>query len=314
MPVMTAPEKTSRYEANVLSQPRLLRELLSAPAPAWMKPPRGRRALLVGVGTNYHAAQLASWLWTRAGLDAEAVHSFDFVARPWKVGRGDLGVFLSHRGTKSYTVKAESMARRAGAETVVVTGQGSPWAGGSRRIETCPLEDTGAFTKSLTTTMAWLLRWAGKPALLAPFKRADESLRFGPAFPEVAPETDVIVLGDGAREWLAAETSLKLQEAAYLRARSYGLEQFLHGPRVSAGRGSLVIGFTSPGEPRWDAARRYLAAIEVPFVEVASEDWLAQLFWGQRFTLACCRALGVDPDLLRTDDPRYARARKELEL
>ena len=304
----------SRYEANVLGQPELLKAALAAPAPAWLKAPKGRRVLLVGVGSNFHAAQLAAWSWCRAGLDATAVHSFDFVSRPWTMRPGDLGVFLSHRGTKSYTVRAEAMARRAGADTVLVTGEGSPWKGGGRRLETCPLEDTGAFTKSLTTTLAWLLRWTGKPALLAPFKRAAQSLRWGPAFPAVRPETDLILLGDGPREWIAAETALKLHEAAYIRARSYGLEQFLHGPRVSAGRGSLVVGFSAPSEPRWDALRRYLAAIEVPLVEASSEDWLAQLLWGQRLTLETCRALGIDPDLLRTDDPRYARARKELEL
>lgn len=304
----------SRYEANIFAQPALINAALAAPAPAWFKSPKGRTVYIVGVGTNHHAAQIAAWLWCRAGLDARAVHSFDFVTRPFSLSRGDLALFLSHRGTKSYTVKAEAMARRSGAETVMITGEGSPWQGSKKRIETCPLEDTGAFTKSLTTTLAWLLRWPSKPAWLAPFKRAQASLSWGPDFPPVTPPMDLVLLGDGLREWIAREIALKLQEAAYLRVRAFGLEEFLHGPRISVGPGSLVVGFSGPKEKRWETVRRYLQTIEVPLVEASSEDWLAQLFWGQRFTLAACKRLGIDPDLLRTDDPRYNKARAELSL
>jgi glucosamine--fructose-6-phosphate aminotransferase (isomerizing) len=301
---------TSRYETNVYAQPELVRAVLSAPAPSWMKPPKGSKVFFVGVGTNHHAARLAAWLWSRAGFDARAVHSYDFVARPYRLTRGDLAVFLSHRGGKSYTVQAERSARRAGAETAIVTCAGSPWAS-PRRVETGPIEDTGAFTQSFTTTMAWLLRWPGRPALLAPFRDMERSLRWGPAFPKVRADADLVLLGDGLREWVACEVALKVQEAAYLRARSFGLEEFLHGPRVSVGAGSIVVGFSSAKEKRWDAARRYLRTIGVPFVEAASEDWLAQILWGQRFALDLCLRLGIDPDVIRADDPRYARALAE---
>ena len=304
----------SRFEASLFAQPGLVRAALDAPAPPWMKPPKGRKIFLVGVGTNHHAARLAAWLWSREGFDARAVHAHDFVARPYRLSRGDLAVFLSHRGTKSYTVKAEALARRAGAETVIVTGEGCAWRASPRRIRTGPMETTGAFTQSFTTTMAWLLRWTGKPALLAPFKKMDESLRWGPAFPHVQAHDDLVLLGDGLREWVACETALKLQETAYLRARSFGLEEFLHGPHISVGAGSVVVGFTSAKEPRWETARRYLKTIDVPFVEAASEDWLAQILWGQRFALEACKRLDLDPDLLRTDDPRYRRAREQLGL
>ena len=305
----------SRYEANLWFQPALLRAALAAPAPAWLKRPDGRKCFLVGVGSNHHAARIAAWEWSRAGLDARAVHAHDFVSRPYRLGRGDLGVFLSHRGGRtSYTVRAERLARRGGAETVAVCGQGAAWPGPSRRLETCELEDTNAFTKSVTTTLAWLLRWAGAPRLLAPFRRVDASLRWGPRFPEAGPQDDLVLIGDGPREWVATETALKIQETSYLRARSFGLEEFLHGPLVSVGKGSTVVGFTSPREKRWSAARRFLAAVGVPFTEAASEDWLAQTLWGQRFALELCRRRGLDPDALRADDPRYARVKRSLGL
>ena len=299
----------SRFEANVFAQPELIARALRAPLPAWMKPPKGRKIFFVGVGTNHHAARIAAWLWSGAGLDARAVHSYDFVSRPYKLSKGDLGIFLSHRGgTKSYTVKAEEMARRAGASTVAVCGAGAVWKGPKRRLETCDLENTGAFTKSFTTTMVWLLRWAGKPALLAPFPRAGASLNWGPDSPKVNADTDLVLLGDGLREWVACETALKLLETAHLRVRAYGLEEFLHGPHISVGKGSLVIGFSTVGETRWDAAHRYLDTIGVPFLDVANADWLAQILWGQRFTVDACRSLGIDPDDLRASEPAYKKA------
>ncbi|MDE2490112.1 MAG: hypothetical protein KGM24_04645 [Elusimicrobia bacterium] len=304
---------SSRFERSVRAQPALVRAVLDAPAPSWLKRPAGRKVFLVGVGTNHHAARLAAWQWSRAGLDARAVHAYDFVARPYRLGRGDLGVFLSHRGGRSYTVRAERAARRAGAETVVVTARGSDWDA-PRRLQTGPLEDTGAYTQSFTTTLAWLARWPERPALLAPFRRLSAALRGGPSFPRVAAATDLLLIGDGPREWVARETALKVMEAASLRARAFGLEEFLHGPCVSAGRGSLAVAFSAPGEPRWRAARAYLREIGVPLVEVRSADWLAQVLWGQRFTLAACRRLGIDPDLLRGDEPRYRRARSFLKL
>lgn len=302
----------SRYEANILGQAALVRAVLEAPRPAWMKPPKGRKAFLVGVGTNHHAAHLAAWLWSSAGLDARAVHAYDFVERPYRLGRGDLGVFLSHGGGRSYTVAAEAMARRAGAETVVVTAAGSPWPGARRRLETGPREDTRAYTHSFTATMAWLLRWTGKPALLAPFRRLESSLEAGPPFPAVEAAADLVLLGDGLREWVAGEAALKILETSYVRARSYGLEEFLHGPHVSVGPGSLVVGFAGLKAGRWEAARRWLREVEAPFFEVASDDWLAQALWAQRFALDICGRLGLDPDRLRGGDPRYARGKALL--
>lgn len=304
----------SRYEVNILRQPGIAAMVLAAPRPKWMKPPKGRKTWIVGVGTNHHAARLAAWHWRASGFEAEAVHSFDFVASPPRLRRGELGIFLSHRGTKSYTLAAERLARAAGLETVALTGEGSPWKGPGRVIETGPMEDTGAFTQSFTGTMAWLSRWPGKAALLTPFRRLEASLKWGPAFPAFGPKTDLVLLGDGAREWVAQEAALKLMEAAYLKCRVFGLEEFLHGPRVSVDRSTRVVAFSAPTEPRWKAARTYLRGVGVPLLEVSSADWLSQVIWAQRFTAAACRRSGIDPDCLKTDDPRVVRARAALAL
>ncbi len=302
-----------RYEKNLYAQPRLATAVLAATAPSWLKPPPKKSAVwFVGIGTNHHAAQLAAWLWSGAGFNARAVHSHDFIRRPRTIARGDLGVFLSHGGGQSYTVRAEGLARHAGAQTVIITATDSRW-NNSRRLETGPREDTGAYTHSLTCTMAWLMRWTGKKSLLTPFSRYRDHLRWGPAFPRIGPGIDVVFVGDGPREWIAREAALKCQETAYLPARAFGLEEFLHGPQISVGEKSIVIGFSSPQEKRWAALRAYLGAVRAPLTEVSSRDWLAQLAWAQRFALECCRALGINPDTLRENDPRYRRAKSLLQ-
>ena len=311
----------SRFETNILRQPELIGAVLDSPRPAWMARLRSRRVHFVGIGTSRHAAQIAECLWRRwVSPRAAAVHSFDFVRLPQPVARGDAVVLLSHRGSKSFTVQAAAKARRLGAVTVAITGRGSRWRHRvDHRLETCEPEDTGAFTKSLTTTLAWIVRWIGEPGLEEGARRACARLPEGPAFPRVSAGTDLILLGDLEREWVARETALKLQEAARLRARAFGLEEFLHGPRISAGPGSLAVAFGSP-EPRWRAVLDYLKTIAVPAVVVedsqtpAPARWLSQLFWGQRLTLSACRDLRRDPDSLRTEEPLYRPARKKLVL
>jgi fructoselysine-6-P-deglycase FrlB-like protein len=307
----------SRYEANVLRQPELIESILSAPEPAWMGALRRSPIHFVGVGTSRHAAEIARVLWKRlVSPRAQAVHSFDFARLPQSVGRGDVVVLLSHRGGESFTVDAARLAHKAGAVAVAITGSGAKWPEQlDHRLDCCEIEDTGAFTKSFTTTMAWICKWIGDKGLLDGVRRACRGLpSAGPAFPAIARDADVVLLGDLEREWVAREVSLKLQEAAYLRARPFGLEEFLHGPRLSVGRGSLAIGFTGPDEPRWAQARRYLSTIGVPLLEVdglglpSDASWLGQVFWGQRLTLDACGRLGIHPDEGRLDDPLYKKA------
>jgi glucosamine 6-phosphate synthetase-like amidotransferase/phosphosugar isomerase protein len=224
---------SSRFERNIWAQPDLVKDVFSQPIPTWMRTPLHKKITLVGVGTNYHAAQITSWLWNLAGLTTSAVHSFDFVMGRSPLHRGDWGIFLSHRGSKSYTVQAEKMARKDGARTAILTGRKSPWYGTSCRIETGPMEDTGAFTQSLTTTLAWLMRWPSRPSLLSPFRGLEKNLSWGPRFPRLNPKTDIIFVGDSVREWVAHEIALKVQETSYLPARAFGLEEFLHGPQLS---------------------------------------------------------------------------------
>lgn len=312
-------KELSAFERNMRSQPELLRALLRAPLAALPRPASGGRLMLVGTGSNLHVAQLARWLWARHGRgEAQAWAGFEFARLPARPRRGDVVIVLSHRGTKTYSLQAAELALEAGARLVLVTGRGSPAPRGALVVETCSAEETGAYTKSVTTTLACLCRWIGSGALLSAVEAAAPRLRAGPPLPEVKEGLDLVLVGDGPREWVARETALKLFETCQAPARPFGLEEFLHGPRLSLSRRSLVVGFSSAEEPRWGAARAYLRAVGVRFLDVSAADspasWLPQLYWGQRLSLAAARALGRDPDSLRTDDPRWRRAREALSL
>lgn len=308
----------SRYETNIALQPELIGGILNKSSPSWFKDLRRRRVFFVGIGSSYFAGRIAEWLWRRhVSPEAYAVGSYDFVRMPQPIKRSDAVVLFSHSGAKSYTLEAGQEARKRGALTIGITCLDSPWKDSLvHRLETCEREDTGAFTKSLTTALAWVVKAAASPQLLADFKRVAARID-AKGFPRLEARTDVVLIGDTVREWVAREIVLKLQEAATLPARAFGLEEFLHGPRVSTGPSSLVVGFTS-AEPRWDAVRDFLNTVDVPFHEVSAESieagWLSQLYWGQRLGVDVCKRLGVNPDALRTNLPRYKKARANLTL
>ena len=128
------------------SQPALLRELLAddAPCQAAADRIRGRRILLVGTGTSWHAANQGAWLLRAAGAEAWAVQAVDAAEHGPRPAAGDALLLLSHRGTKRYTNTVLERARAEGTETVVISGRGAPGAD----IETSEPERSAAFTGS----------------------------------------------------------------------------------------------------------------------------------------------------------------------
>ena len=64
--------------------------------------------------------------------------------------------------------------------------------------------------------------------------------------------TNLVVVGDLIHEIVAREVALKISETTYLPVRSFGLEQFLHEPRVTLDRLSNLIIFSSLSESRID--------------------------------------------------------------
>jgi glucosamine--fructose-6-phosphate aminotransferase (isomerizing) len=78
---------TSVMRATIWRQPEDLRTLLDDVAPVETQAQRlsGRRLVVVGTGTSWHAANHAVWLVREGGVDASAVQAMDaaLVPCPW---------------------------------------------------------------------------------------------------------------------------------------------------------------------------------------------------------------------------------------
>src|SRR2546422_1867906 len=110
---------------------------------------------------------------------------------------------------------------------------------------------------------------------------------------EVLPKIpgNLVIVGDLIREVVAHEIALKISETCYIPVRSFGLEQFLHGPRVTIDRQSSLVAFTSVSEPRKDSLLKYAETIGTEVIEINENTFngiakeftlLAQLLYGQQ--------------------------------
>jgi fructoselysine-6-P-deglycase FrlB-like protein len=101
---------------------------------------------------------------------------------------------------------------------------------------------------------------------------------------------NLVIAGDLIHEVVAHEVALKISETSYLPVRSFGLEEFLHGPRVTLDNITSLIIFSSLTEPRQEALVNYAKTIGCEVMDIHEElfglpkefGWLAQLLWGQQ--------------------------------
>jgi glucosamine--fructose-6-phosphate aminotransferase (isomerizing) len=269
----------------------------------------GRRVVVIGTGTSWHAAHQAAAFLRLAGLDAAAQASSDAALD----GRlpADVLVAMTHTGPrKRYTAQAVQGARAAGLDVVQVSGTEVAEAD----LHTVPPERSAAYTASHT---AALLRMAQVAAALG----ADLPLDGVPAAVQAAldaerpafapPERLIEYVGGGINAWTAAEGALKLREAAYVASEGLGVEQFLHGPMVALrDRDHLVC--LDGGGP-WSARVEEIAAAAeasgTPVTRIAATGLGEPLsVFGltaavQRNALESAEALGTDPDTFGRDVP-----------
>ena len=97
----------SKMRTALESQPQELARLLADAGPAEAAASRlaGRRLLLIGIGTSWHAAHHGAWMLREAGVEAEAVHSADVAPYKRPIAAGDGVIVLSHTGGTGYTMQ-----------------------------------------------------------------------------------------------------------------------------------------------------------------------------------------------------------------
>jgi glucosamine--fructose-6-phosphate aminotransferase (isomerizing) len=313
---------SAMYEL-MASQPGVLRELLAdgGPAEAAAERLRGRRVLLCGTGTSWHAANHGAWLLRAAGVEAWPVAAMDMALHGPVAGEGDALILLSHRGTKRQTTDALERARAAGAETVTIGGRGSPGID----LETSPPERSAAFTVSHTGALMRLAQLATLlGADLGPLDGVPDAVAEALAGPlDVEPPRRLLeFVGAGPNAWTAAEASLKVRETAYVAAEGLGVEQLMHGPSVALGDDDVLVAFDGggAGEQRLAEFCDLVEAWGVPVHRLRRDALGEQLsvfpltVLAQRIALDSALSLGTNPDSFGKDRPHRDEAWSRIQL
>ena len=137
--------------------------------------------------------------------------------------------------------------------------------------------------------------------------------------------TNFVIIGDLIRETISHEVALKISETCYLPVRSFGLEQFLHAPKVTIDKQTIILVFTSVIQPRRESLLIYAKVIGTEVIEINEDTsgfnripkefvWLAQLLYGQYLALELSRQLRTNPDSVRADQTPYRKARNLVRL
>jgi len=305
-------------------QPEDLRTLLGDVAPIESQAERlsGRRLVVVGTGTSWHAANHAVWLFREAGVEAVAVQAMDAAQYGLPVGEEDAVLVMSHRNTKRFSTEVLERELGSGAVPVVVIGgRGSPGVD----IETVEQERCAAFTASHLGALLRLAQLA--VALGASLDGLDDV----PAAVEAALARDLDVqppprllefTGAGPNQWTAAEGALKVRETSRVATEGLSVEQFFHGPSVAIDeRDALVcLDGGGPGQERLLAVARATEECggrvhtlsETALPEPLSIFPLTVLV--QRIALELAEQVGSDPDAFGYDVPGRKEAWTALTL
>jgi glucosamine--fructose-6-phosphate aminotransferase (isomerizing) len=304
------------------SQPGQLARLLADPGPAEAAAARlsGRRLLLVGIGTSWHAAHHGAWMLREAGVEAEAVHAADVAPYDRAISPEEGVIVLSHTGGTGYSMTMLERARAEGAQTLHISGIGN---GGE--LETVAAEASYAYTASHTGAMARLAQIAA--ALGARLGVLDDVPQRVAAVLELpgplieVPDRLVELIGAGPNAWTAQEGALKIREASYVAAEGLSSEQFFHGPSVALDEQDTLV-VLDGGGPMAGRTEAIAAAVEVTGARVARfpQRELGEALSVfpltvvvQRIALELSEARGVSPDRFRYEqDPRREAAFEAL--
>jgi glucosamine 6-phosphate synthetase-like amidotransferase/phosphosugar isomerase protein len=274
--------------AAILAQPDWLRRV-----PTDLRLPEGD-VLFTGCGTSFHAAQTGG----------EAVQALELVLAP----RGaDLLVLVSHEGETPLTLEA---ARAFGGPKWCVTGvPGSPIAELCDEVvvATPELEQSYCHTAAYTCALAAIAGLLGDDISALPEVVADAL-----ADPFPLSEHERWLVAGAGRDWpTAQEAVLKLREGSFVPAEAHETEQLLHGHLAAVDE--TVRAFVLEGEGRAaERGREAVAALRELGCEVAlvaTSHPVVDIVRFQLLTVDLAKARGVDPDVIRRDDERWARAR-----
>jgi fructoselysine-6-P-deglycase FrlB-like protein len=285
---------------------------------------------VVGCGTSEHGAMAIAALLSAAlgdGWPAPVTsrQSLDAAERPQ---RGGVCIAVSHDGGTYATTLALAAAAEAGATTAVVTNvPDGPTAGPAEIVLTTPVHDdsychTVAYNSSILVGAA-LARELGVADVDG--AAAAALLRDTPA-PDaaaIAGSERILCAGAGLDYITARELALKIAEGARVSTSALHLETLLHGHLAGEDAGTALVLVDTARDGgrvtrRADLAERAVAEIGMPVARIGPPVAttlaapVARLLAGaaslQALTLGLVSARGVNPDLIRRDEPPYRAA------
>ena len=229
-----------------------------------------RRVYIVGIGTSWHAALIGEHWFRHFALgtpEAQAWHSFEFIAYPPPLDEDCAAIIVSHRGTKTYSFQALDLAKERGALTVAITSTnpGPRILAADILFHTVESERSAAFTVSYTTAMTVLGMLASQLGVLrggpAPAEELRQLERVPEAMRDVLQRQHLIqstaerfqdrerflFTGWGPNTATAYEVALKMKETSYTSSEGFQVEQILHGPLVATNEGCLLTLIAPPG-------------------------------------------------------------------
>jgi len=332
----------------ILGQPGFVQETLDRlrilDGRAFLGSPR--HLVVTGCGTSFHAALLGARVLQEALDDrtvVHAVHAYDLL-HGTDVPRDSVVLGVSHSGTTSTTNQALALARRSGAVTRALCG-----LAGTKMEEVAEAvlvtgsvhDHSWANTMSYTTQLAAFARLAeslaSEPRDLFPKGLGGLPRLIQRAFAcepvvrrlarRIATYDRVTFLGGGLDEVTALEAALKIRETCSFPASGYHVEQFLHGPFLSLDRREAIVALRSRQDDERETEILRGIARTGARVTVVGEARGAQIplpatdrllrptvsviplqFLAYYVALEKKR----NPDIMRSEDPRYRRGLEPL--
>ncbi len=333
----------------IRDQPRFLAETLarmgrSEPGDFLGK---ARSFIVTGCGTSFHAATYGARILQESMGSAaivQPVHAYDIAYGGVPLPPRSTVLGVSHSGSTSTTNLALRRARRAGHRTLGLCGL--PNSDMEDEVSAALVigsthDHSWANTMSYTTQLAAFAALAGHAGgsawsnvhralrgLPLSVKQALTSERRVRALAKRTAARDrVTFVGSGLDEITAAEAALKIRETCSLPASGYHMEQLLHGPFLSIDRREAVVmlrsredggrseqirqslvrsgaSVTTVGEgPVVDIRLPTVHRIVRPAVSIVPMQYLAYY---------AALARDANPDIMRTDIPRYRAALEPL--
>jgi glucosamine--fructose-6-phosphate aminotransferase (isomerizing) len=277
---------------------------------------RGRRVLLVGTGTSWHAAGHGAALLRLAGADAWPLAALDVALEgPELDPARDALILLSHTGAKRYSAQVLGDARERGVPTVAIGGVGAPGVD----LETVEIERSETYTASHLGALLRLAQLAeALGATLGELSSVPDAVADALASPRdpIAPPGRLLeFVGAGTNAWTAAEGALKTREASYVATEGMAVEQYVHGPSVAVGPLDqlVVLDGGGPWRSRLDEAAEATAesgAVVHRVDELALGEPLSIFPLTarvQRIALELAETLGTNPDTFGAELPGHDR-------